>query len=131
MRAARARIVEQNDATRARRDPECNTGVMARPAQPSARWLGALKSDNAQGEYYLTDVFAMAVTSRPARSLPLVASDAPEVLGVNDRVQLAQLERAYHRRRAEELMRAGATLADPARFDLRGEVAAAATSSST
>jgi bifunctional UDP-N-acetylglucosamine pyrophosphorylase/glucosamine-1-phosphate N-acetyltransferase len=115
-------IVEEKDASAAqRRIREGNTGVMALPAARLRPWLAALGNDNAQGEYYLTDVVAMAVQARvPVR--PLAALDEAEVLGVNDRSQLAQLEALLRARRAQEALRAGATLADPARFDQRGEL---------
>ena len=123
LRDARGRvrsIVEQKDATAAqRRVREANTGVMVLPAKPLKKWLAALRSDNAQGEYYLTDVIAMAVKAK-TRVTPLVAGSESEVQGVNDKLQLAQLEAAFRARLAEEAMRSGATLADPARFDQRG-----------
>jgi bifunctional UDP-N-acetylglucosamine pyrophosphorylase / glucosamine-1-phosphate N-acetyltransferase len=123
LRDARGRvraIVEQKDATAAqRRVREANTGVMVLPAKRLKTWLGALRSDNAQGEYYLTDVIAMAVKEK-WRVAPMVAGSESEVTGVNDKLQLAQLEAAYRALRAAEAMRAGATLADPARFDQRG-----------
>ena len=125
LRDARGRvraIVEEKDASAAqRRVREVNTGVMVLPAAPLKRWLGALRSDNAQGEYYLTDVIGMAAKQRLAVA-PLVATSETEVLGVNDRLQLAQLEAALRTMRAAAAMRAGATLADPARFDQRGEL---------
>jgi bifunctional UDP-N-acetylglucosamine pyrophosphorylase/glucosamine-1-phosphate N-acetyltransferase len=114
------RIVEQKDATDEERAvEEVNTGIMVLDATRLSGWLGRLSNANAQGEYYLTDVIAMAVGD----GLPVEAVAAPdplEVAGVNDRAQLAQLEREWQRRAAERLMRAGVTLADPARFDLRG-----------
>ena len=123
LRDARGRvraIVEQKDATAAqRRIREGNTGVMVLPARRLRGWLSALRSDNAQGEYYLTDVIAMAVKDRIAVA-PLVAGSETEVLGVNDKLQLAQLEAALRAELAAQAMRAGATLADPARFDQRG-----------
>jgi bifunctional UDP-N-acetylglucosamine pyrophosphorylase/glucosamine-1-phosphate N-acetyltransferase len=94
---------------------------MAAPTASLKRWLAALKNDNTQGEYYLTDVVAMAV----AEGMPVTATLAPsdtEVLGVNSPVQLADLERRYQRARAAALMEAGVRLADPARFDVRGEL---------
>jgi bifunctional UDP-N-acetylglucosamine pyrophosphorylase/glucosamine-1-phosphate N-acetyltransferase len=97
------------------------TGMMAAPTQLLRRWLGQLNNDNAQGEYYLTDIVAMAV----AEGTPVVAalaSSETEVLGVNDPVQLAQLECRYQHQQAESLMRAGVRLRDPARFDLRGSL---------
>jgi bifunctional UDP-N-acetylglucosamine pyrophosphorylase/glucosamine-1-phosphate N-acetyltransferase len=115
-------IVEEKDANaRQQRIAEGNTGVMVLPAARLREWLAQLKSDNAQGEYYLTDVVAMAVKAKvPVR--PLTALQESEVLGVNDRVQLAQLEGVLRARRAEEALRAGATLADPSRFDQRGSL---------
>jgi len=114
------KIVEQKDATRAQLAiRECNTGVLVAPAQQLRGWLGRLRTDNAQGERYLTDVVALAVRDRaPVRAL--MAEDAHEVLGVNDKAQLAALEAVCRARRAQELMRAGVTLADPARIDVRG-----------
>lgn len=116
------RIVEQRDA-----DPdelrvtEINTGIMLIGVERLPAWLGRLGNSNAQGEYYLTDLIAMAVHEGIA--VHVSHPDAPiEAEGVNDRVQLAALERAYQRMRAEELMLAGVTLADPARFDLRGHL---------
>ncbi|MCZ8233580.1 MAG: bifunctional UDP-N-acetylglucosamine diphosphorylase/glucosamine-1-phosphate N-acetyltransferase GlmU [Inhella sp.] len=113
-------IKEHKDASEAERQVrEGYTGMMAAPTAALRRWLAALKNDNAQGEYYLTDIVAMAV----AEGVPVVATQAPnetEVLGVNDPVQLADLERRFQRREAERLMRAGVRLLDPARFDLRG-----------
>ncbi len=113
-------IVEHKDASPAQRAiGEVYTGVMAAPTAALRRWLAALRSDNAQGEYYLTDIVAMAV----AEGCPVVASrcaDPVEVLGVNSPSQLADLERRLQRRQAEARMDAGLRLADPARFDLRG-----------
>ena len=100
-------------------DPTGYSGMMAAPTAALKRWVGQLTNNNAQGEYYLTDIVAMAV----AEGLPVLgikAGSEIEVLGVNDPVQLAQLERAFQARQAEDLMRAGVRLADPARFDLRG-----------
>ena len=116
------RIVEQQDATRAQQKiREGNSGVLVVPARLLRRWLAKLKSDNAQGEFYLTDIIAMAVKDKVAVR-PLVAPDPVEVLGVNDKAQLAVLEAHYRARRARELMAAGATIVDPARIDVRGEV---------
>ena len=84
-------------------------------------WLSALNNNNAQGEYYLTDIFAMAHADGCEIATVHPASTA-EVEGANDRVQLAGLERAYQKMQAERLMRDGVTLLDPARFDLRGEL---------
>ncbi|MFT7775219.1 bifunctional UDP-N-acetylglucosamine diphosphorylase/glucosamine-1-phosphate N-acetyltransferase GlmU [Roseateles sp.] len=113
-------IVEHKDATPEQRlIHEGYSGMMAAPTGALKRWVGQLSNDNAQGEYYLTDVVAMAV----AEGLPVLgikAHSEVEVLGVNDPVQLAQLERAFQAQQAQDLMRAGVRLADPARFDLRG-----------
>jgi bifunctional UDP-N-acetylglucosamine pyrophosphorylase / glucosamine-1-phosphate N-acetyltransferase len=98
---------------------EVYTGVMAAPTALLKRWLAALNNDNVQGEFYLTDVVAIAV----AEGVPVVtemATSETEVLGVNSPVQLADLERRYQRRQAEALLESGVRLADPARFDLRG-----------
>ncbi len=115
-------IVEQKDANEAQRAiTEGNTGILALPAQRLGDWMSRLSNNNAQGEYYLTDVIAMAVsdglvveTEQP--------HDAMEVQGANDRRQLAELERHYQKRAALRLMAQGVTLRDPARFDVRGEV---------
>jgi bifunctional UDP-N-acetylglucosamine pyrophosphorylase / glucosamine-1-phosphate N-acetyltransferase len=116
------KIVEQKDATRAQLAiQECNTGVLASPARQLRGWLAQLRANNAQGEYYLTDVIGMAVKQQVAVN-PLLAADANEVLGVNDKAQLAQLESVCRARRAQALMLEGVTLADPARVDLRGTV---------
>ncbi len=116
------RIVEQKDASSDELAiDEGNTGILAAPAASLRRWLAALDNDNAQGEYYLTDVIALCRGEGGAVE-GLVCADEEEVSGVNDRLQLARLERAYQRRAAERLMREGVTLADPARFDLRGEL---------
>jgi bifunctional UDP-N-acetylglucosamine pyrophosphorylase/glucosamine-1-phosphate N-acetyltransferase len=115
-------IVEELDATPAQRlVRETHTGLMAAPAGRLRDWLRDLKSRNAQGEFYLTDVVAgAAAAGTPVAAL--AAGSADEVQGVNDRIQLARVEATLRRRRAEALMRAGATLADPARIDLRGHV---------
>ena len=113
-------IVEQKDASPSQLAVrEGNTGVLALQAGLLRRYLSQLRSDNAQGEYYLTDVIGMAV-AEGLTVAPLVAATESEVLGVNDRLQLAQLEAVYRRHCAETAMRGGATLADPARFDQRG-----------
>ncbi len=117
-------IVEHRDATEAQRAiREINTGLMAVPARLLRRWLSELRNDNAQGEYYLTDIVAAAVREGVAVNAVL-AADEVEVMGVNDKVQLSEVEAALRRRRAQELMLAGVTLADPARIDIRGEVEA-------
>ena len=91
---------------------ECNTGVLVCPARLLRGWLGRLRTDNAQREYYLTDVIAMAVRDKvPVRAV--LAADAGEVQGVNDKAQLAELERLCRARRARELLQGGVTLADP------------------
>ncbi len=116
------RIVEHKDANaKERAIHECNTGLMCVPASRLRKWLAELKNDNAQGEYYLTDVIVAAVKSG-LRVNAVIAPTATEVLGVNDKLQLAELEAAYRRQRATELMLAGATIVDPARFDARGPV---------
>jgi len=119
-------IVEHKDANPAQRAiTEVYTGMMAAPTARLQRWVAALKNDNAQGEYYLTDIVAMAV----AEGVPVVAVPAAsetEVLGVNSPLQLADLERRFQRQQAEALMEAGVRLADPARFDLRGQLHCAA-----
>jgi bifunctional UDP-N-acetylglucosamine pyrophosphorylase/glucosamine-1-phosphate N-acetyltransferase len=117
-------IVEQKDASEEQlRIKEVNTGFLAVPAVLLRDWLTRLDNRNAQGEYYLTDIVAMAVDDGVDVD-SIRADNIDEILGVNDRVQLAHLERVYQRRQAEALMRSGVTLADPARFDLRGELTA-------
>ena len=116
------RIVEQKDATaRERKIREGNTGVMAVPVKWLRRWLGKLKNSNAQGEYYLTDIIAMAVRDKVAIA-PLVSPTMAEVLGINDKQQLAEVEAHYRAARARELMLAGVTVVDPARLDVRGSL---------
>ena len=113
-------IVEHKDASESERTiDECNTGIMAMTAAQLRRWLPSLSAENAQGEYYLTDIIAMAaaegvkiVTAQPA--------EAVEVEGVNNRLQMARLERAYQLSQAERLMADGVALLDPARLDVRG-----------
>ena len=115
-------IVEQKDATPAQLlINEVNSGIMAVPGKKLKAWLSGLQNNNAQGEFYLTDIVAMAAaegvtitTAHPQNPI--------ETEGANNRVQLAQLERAYQLRKAEELMLNGANLRDPARIDVRGEV---------
>ena len=115
-------IVEHKDASAEQRQiRECYTGVMAAPTQHLKRWVQSLKNNNAQGEYYLTDIVAMAV----AEGVPVVGvktTNETEVLGVNSPMQLADLERRYQRIQADKLMEAGVRLADPARFDVRGSL---------
>ncbi|MEE8196636.1 MAG: bifunctional UDP-N-acetylglucosamine diphosphorylase/glucosamine-1-phosphate N-acetyltransferase GlmU [Acidiferrobacterales bacterium] len=118
------KIVEEKDASAEELDvKEINTGFLAIPVSKLKSWVAGVDNDNAQGEYYLTDVAAAAVregygisTCKPNTSW--------EVVGVNNKAQLAQLERAYQQRRAHALMLQGVTLRDPARFDLRGELEA-------
>jgi bifunctional UDP-N-acetylglucosamine pyrophosphorylase/glucosamine-1-phosphate N-acetyltransferase len=115
-------IVEQKDATDEQRNiREGNTGVMAIPVHHLRRWLGQLRNENAQGEYYLTDIIAMAVADGVTVA-PLVAPSVAEVLGVNDKVQLAELEAENRKTRARDLMVAGVTVVDPARIDVRGSL---------
>ncbi len=114
-------IVEEKDATPAQKViKEINTGIMVLPTNALRKWLKALRSSNAQGEYYLTDVIAMAVKDGvPIRTTQ--ADDESETIGVNSRDQLAGLERAYQLMIAKQLMEeAGVSLADPARIDVRG-----------
>jgi bifunctional UDP-N-acetylglucosamine pyrophosphorylase/glucosamine-1-phosphate N-acetyltransferase len=116
------KIVEQKDASKAQlRIREGNSGIMAVPAKLLRRWLGKLGNSNAQREYYLTDIIAMAVKDK-VKVVPLIAPTLAEVLGVNDKVQLAELEAMHRAERARELMVAGATVIDPARLDVRGDV---------
>ncbi len=117
-----ARIVEQCDGDEETLQlREVNTGVMVAPRRALQVWIDALESDNAQGEFYLTDVVEQAVASG-VKVTAVEAGDAMEVQGVNDRVQLARLERHLQQRQAERLLQQGVTLQDPARFDLRGEL---------
>ena len=113
-------IVEHKDASAQQRAiREVYTGIMAAPTALLKRWVMALKNDNVQKEFYLTDVVAMAV----AEGVPVVAAQAnteAEVLGVNSPVQLADLERRFQRMQADQHLENGVRLADPARFDQRG-----------
>ena len=116
------RIVEQKDADDAqRRIGLVNTGVIVADGNALKRWLAALRNDNAQGEYYLTDVFAQAAAEYCAAEIVLV-EDPMETEGANDPWQLAHLERAFQRRAVRELCLQGARVADPARLDIRGRV---------
>ena len=116
------RIVEEKDATPAERlVRETNTGIMALPTARLQDWLSRLSNDNAQGEYYLTDVVALAV----ADGVPVHSAQPEgewEVAGVNSKVQLAELERVYQLRLAHGLLEQGVRLADPARLDVRGQL---------
>ncbi|MEZ8611658.1 bifunctional UDP-N-acetylglucosamine diphosphorylase/glucosamine-1-phosphate N-acetyltransferase GlmU [Vibrio sp. 10N.222.51.C8] len=115
-------IVEQKDATDEQKlIKEINTGVMVATGGDLKRWLSGLSNDNAQGEYYLTDVIAAAHDE--GRAVEAVHPVSPiEVEGVNDRSQLARLERAYQAEQADKLLKQGVMLRDPSRFDLRGEL---------
>ncbi len=116
------RIVEEKDATEAERKlREVNTGIMVLPTAKLKAWLAGLSNRNAQAEYYLTDVVAAAVAEGVSigTAAPLFAWEA---LGVNSKAQLAELERVFQREAAHSLLQAGVTLADPARFDLRGNL---------
>ena len=119
-----AAIVEEADASEAeRRVTEINTGILAAPAVTLNRLLAGLGNDNAQGEFYLTDIVAAA----QSEGVPVMGIRAPsfeDFAGVNDRVQLAAAERRYQQQRAEALMREGVTFHDPGRFDLRGTLKA-------
>ena len=114
------RIVEEKDATEIEKKiTEGNTGILAVQGKALKKWLSQLGNNNAQGEYYLTDIIAFAVADgfEIATSSP---ANEDEVLGVNDKLQLAHLERVYQLQQAQNLMRQGLTLRDPSRFDLRG-----------
>ncbi|GAJ78122.1 LOW QUALITY PROTEIN: N-acetylglucosamine-1-phosphate uridyltransferase [Vibrio sp. JCM 18905] len=115
-------IVEQKDATEEQKQiKEINTGVMVATGGDLKRWLSGLNNNNAQGEYYLTDVIAAAHDE--GRAVEAVHPvNAIEVEGVNDRAQLARLERAFQSMQAQKLLEQGVMLRDPARFDLRGEL---------
>ncbi|GAA4858982.1 bifunctional UDP-N-acetylglucosamine diphosphorylase/glucosamine-1-phosphate N-acetyltransferase GlmU [Luteimonas vadosa] len=116
-------IVEHKDADDdERRIRMVNTGILAADATALKGWLQRLSNDNAQGEYYLTDVFAMAADEYNAAEIVRV-DDPVETEGANDPWQLAQLERAYQLRRVQSLCAQGARFADPSRVDIRGEVA--------
>jgi bifunctional UDP-N-acetylglucosamine pyrophosphorylase/glucosamine-1-phosphate N-acetyltransferase len=116
------RIVEQKDANEAERAiREINSGIMVAPTRRLKQWLAAIKNENAQGEYYLTDIVALAV----ADGVPVVSAQPSavwEVAGVNSKVQLAELERIHQRNIANQLLEQGVTLLDPARIDVRGEL---------
>jgi bifunctional UDP-N-acetylglucosamine pyrophosphorylase / glucosamine-1-phosphate N-acetyltransferase len=116
------KIVEEKDATEPERAiREINTGIMAMPRAKLDQWLAGLRNDNAQGEYYLTDVVAAAVADGTPIEVrhPMLAH---ECVGVNSKTELAGLERSFQMGQAQKLLEAGVTLADPARFDLRGEL---------
>ena len=117
-----SRIVEDKDASAVQKAIcEVNTGIIAARGVDLRRWQGQLRNDNAKREYYLTDCVELAV--REGLSVDaLICTDSQEVMGINDRLQLAACERAYQQRQAQNLMIAGATLYDPARIDIRGRV---------
>ena len=116
-------IVEEKDATdQQRMIKEFNTGIMALPAGKLSSWLEKLENDNSQGEYYLTDIVEMAVADGCTVNT-LVLPDEIEAQGVNDKMQLALLERYYQNRIAGYLLNSGVTLRDPNRLDVRGEIA--------
>lgn len=113
-------IVEEKDASADEKAiREINTGVMLCPARKLKVWLSSLSNDNAQGEYYLTDVIAMAVNDK-VDVHGIKASSPVEVMGINDKKQLAEAERALQARIVDELMKEGVGFADPARVDIRG-----------
>lgn len=115
-------IVEQKDANEEQlKIQEINTGILAVSARYLKTWLPKLSANNAQGEYYLTDIVAMAV-SEGLEVKAIHPESEHEVQGVNDRLQLAELERVYQREQANELMHKGASLADPSRIDVRGNL---------
>jgi bifunctional UDP-N-acetylglucosamine pyrophosphorylase/glucosamine-1-phosphate N-acetyltransferase len=115
-------IVEDRDATPEQaKITEVNTGLMALRAAELKRWLGRLRNDNSQGEYYLTDIISMAFAE--GVDVLGIQIDAPEeVLGINDKMQLAEAERSFQRAAARDLMQKGVTVADPDRLDIRGRV---------
>jgi bifunctional UDP-N-acetylglucosamine pyrophosphorylase/glucosamine-1-phosphate N-acetyltransferase len=114
-------IVEEKDASTVQKKiREINTGFMAAPAKRLRGWLGRVKSNNAKREFYLTDIVATAVKDRV--KVATVSAPEAEILGINDRRQLAQVERIWQLRQAERLMQDGLAIRDPARFDLRGEL---------
>ena len=119
-------IVEEKDATAAqRRLREINTGIMVLPTRRLKGWLARIRNRNAQGEYYLTDIVALALKDR-VRVQTVMAHASWEALGVNSKLQLAQAERAWQQRHAQRLLDQGVMLADPMRLDVRGELACGA-----
>jgi bifunctional UDP-N-acetylglucosamine pyrophosphorylase/glucosamine-1-phosphate N-acetyltransferase len=114
--------VEERDATGAEREiTEINSGVMCFPAGKLKHWLSQLKNDNTQGEYYLTDVVGIAVADGVVVH-GVKTNDRIEIMGINDKKQLADAERAMQLRRADDLMEQGVSLADPSRIDIRGNL---------
>ncbi len=116
------RVVEQKDATRVQlKIREINTGIFCYPTARLAPWLGRLKNHNVQGEYYITDVLPMAIKAGvPVEGV--LCNDAVQVEGVNNRMQLARLERLHQQRLAARLIEQGVAIADPARMDVRGDL---------
>ena len=115
-------IIEERDATPQQKQiKEVNSGIMVLPANRLERWLHALDNDNRQQEYYLTDIVALAVREHCAIAATVIGDDR-EVIGVNDKQQLAQVERYWQMQSVEKLLKAGVTVRDPARLDIRGEV---------
>ena len=115
-------IVEEKDASPEESAiTEVNTGILAVNSEQLSKWVDQLSNDNAQGEYYLTDIIAMAVADG-VEIFTTHPGDPQEVMGANDRIQLAELERALQLRLANELMQSGAQLADPSRIDIRGKL---------
>lgn len=116
-------IVEEKDASSEQRQiQEINTGILAAPTGLLREWLGKLRNENAQGEYYLTDIVALAVAQGVVIQT-VQPTHGWEVMGINSKVQLAQLERIWQLELVDRLMKQGVTLADPARLDIRGELA--------
>jgi len=117
-------IIEHKDATpKQRQVNEVNTGMLALQAGQLRKWVMALNNSNSQGEFYLTDIIAMAAKEHlPIKTV--YPTDIAEIMGVNNKAQLAELERVYQRRQAAQLMEQGVTLIDPSRLDVRGEVTA-------
>ena len=115
-------IVEEKDTTSDQKlIKEINTGLMVVPGEAIRGWIKKLSTNNQQGEFYLTDIISIAV----AEGVPVfgvIVENVEEIIGINDRIQLAQAERTLQRRQAQEMMIQGATLADPERFDLRGSL---------
>jgi bifunctional UDP-N-acetylglucosamine pyrophosphorylase/glucosamine-1-phosphate N-acetyltransferase len=123
------RIVEHKDATEEEREiKEINTGILAATSRNMENWLGRLDNNNSQKEYYLTDIIEMAV--QDGIGVKTVSPEEEiEVMGINDKVQLAEMERAFQLNKAEDLMRAGVMIMDPARIDIRGDLKAGQDSS--
>jgi len=116
------KIIEEKEATlKQKKIQEVNSGIFYVPAKLLKHWLPKLKKMNAQGEYYLTDIVEMAVEAK-INVVTVSSQIKGEMQGVNDRVQLAKLERHYQQQQAEKLMLKGVTLRDPSRFDLRGKI---------